>query len=36
MKGLEQEISDAKWLIAEVAHALGDRGFTTSVKLEAA
>ncbi|WP_294266435.1 contractile injection system protein, VgrG/Pvc8 family [uncultured Sphingomonas sp.] len=36
VEGLKREIADAKWLIAEVAHALGDRGFTTSVKLEAA
>lgn len=36
VEGLKREIADAKWLIAEVAHALGDRGFTTAVKLESA
>lgn len=33
--GFKENVSGSQWLIAEVAHSLGDRGFTSTVKLEA-
>ena len=34
--GFKPEIGATKWLISEVSHTIGDRGFVTSIKLEAA
>lgn len=34
--GFKPEIDATKWLISEVSHTIGDRGFMTAVKLEAA
>jgi len=34
--GYKPEIDATKWLISEVSHTIGDRGFVTAVKLEAA
>lgn len=32
--GFKPQINDAEWLLSEVTHNLGDRGFSTSLKLE--
>lgn len=32
--GFKPAIDDQRWVVAEVSHALGDRGFRTQVKLE--
>lgn len=34
--GYKAQIDVVKWLIAEVTHKLGDRGYVTGLKLEAA
>jgi hypothetical protein len=36
VEGYKAEIDKVKWIVAEVTHTLGDRGFTTAVKLETA
>ena len=35
MQGFKAEIDAESWLIVEVAHRLGDSGYTCSLKLEA-
>jgi phage protein D len=34
VEGFKAEIDAVQWLVAEVTHTLGDRGFTTSLQLE--
>lgn len=36
VSGFKRQIDAVDWLIAEVTHAIGDRGFTSQIKLEAA
>lgn len=36
VSGFKAEIDAVNWLIAEVTHSLGDRGFSTALKLESA
>ena len=34
VRGFKSDVDALPWLISEVAHSLGDRGFATSLKLE--
>lgn len=36
VSGFKRQIDAIKWLITEVTHSLGDRGFTSAIKLEQA
>jgi len=36
VSGYKAAIDGAGWLVTEVDHSIGDRGYTTAIKLEAA